>query len=299
MQAEIHILHTSDFYRIRDYHCNCTRCSITKPEYNSVFSFGFVRKGFFEYRVFRNNYEVHIGRALICKPSFEHVTRHIDNQPDICSVFDFTDTFYEALKNDYSKEAGWFFDNNDIHSVLVHTGAELEYLHQLILNKLFHQVNDHLFMDELVIRLVDKMMCTMGNVTVIKPIAETLKKFHLTTIERAKEFILRNFDRNISLQQLAEHCCVSVFHFSRIFKSIMAVSPYQYLIDIRLNHAHMLLQTGLAVTQVAFQCGFNSLEHFATAYRKKFNSTPSSSRHFDPAPFDRASLSPRETPLEH
>jgi AraC family transcriptional regulator len=91
--------------------------------------------------------------------------------------------------------------------------------------------------------------------------------------------MLANFDMNIGLQQLAEHCCVSLFHFSRIFKAVMKITPHQYLSEIRLNHARILLEnTKYPVTQIAIQCGYNSVEHFATAYKQRFETTPSESR---------------------
>ena len=87
---------------------------------------------------------------------------------------------------------------------------------------------------------------------------------------------MKHFHENISLKQLAQHCYVSPFHFSRIFKSVMNVSPHQYLSEIRLNHAKILLTTtDEPVTDIAFACGYNSIEHFATAYRQRFKLNPS------------------------
>jgi AraC family transcriptional regulator len=46
----------------------------------------------------------------------------------------------------------------------------------------------------------------------------------------------------------------------------MNMSPHQYLLGIRLQHAKILLTTSAKpVGDIAFECGFNSLEHFATA----------------------------------
>jgi len=138
---------------------------------------------------------------------------------------------------------------------------------------------DSLLLDDWVIRLVDKIMRTMGNVTQPETLPASLKRFHLATIEKAKEFLLQNFDQDINLQQLADHCCVSLFHFSRLFKTILRISPYQYVNELRMNHARLLLEsTQLPVTQIAFQSGFNSLEHFTTSFKKKYNLSPSSIR---------------------
>jgi transcriptional regulator GlxA family with amidase domain len=59
----------------------------------------------------------------------------------------------------------------------------------------------------------------------------------------------------------------------------MNVSPHQYLADVRLNHAKILLTTTeQPVTDIAFACGYNSLEHFTTAYKRKFKTSPGQQR---------------------
>jgi AraC family transcriptional regulator len=277
--AEIHVLHRSDFYQIRNYKCNCAECHTSTVEYTQTFNFCFVRSGYFEYRVFRKNLEVHVGRILVSKPEAEHVTRHIDNQPDVCSVFDFTHEFQQSLNDFYPNETQWFFGNRDLHSILLNCSPEIDYLHFQILNKTKGGQVENLLIDDWVMRLVDKVIRLFGNSTPPEPISSGLKKFHLVTIEKAKAFMLNNFERNISLQQLADHCCVSIFHFARLFKSIMRMTPYQYVSDLRLNHARVLLETTeQPVTQIAFQSGYNSLEHFATSFKQKFHTPPSAYR---------------------
>lgn len=276
---EVHILHKSDFYQIRNYKCNCTKCHTSPAEFTALFNFCFVRSGYFEYHIFRRKLEVHIGRVMISKPGCEHITRHIENQPDICTAFDFTSDFYQSIKENYEREAGWFFRDNDRQSVLLNCPPELDYLHQLIVQQTGNGSFDTLLLDDWVVRLVDKVMRVLGNRPSLAPLSSGLKKYHLSTIEKAKDYLISHFSENISLQKVAEHCCVSVFHFCRIFKSIMKVTPYQYVNEIRLHHARLLLENSRqSITHVAFQCGFNSVERFDHAYRQHFNTTPSAFR---------------------
>ena len=110
-------------------------------------------------------------------------------------------------------------------------------------------------------------------------ITPQLKKNHLHTIESAKQYMSTHFGDDISLMEISRHCHVSPFHFSRVFKTFTGTSPHQYLLAIRLQHAALLLQdTSLPVTDIAFNTGFNSLEHFTAAFRQKFNSSPTLSR---------------------
>lgn len=278
MLADVHILYQSDCYRITDFKCHCDVCSVSKPEYNESLCVSFIRKGFFGYQTFRRKDEVHAGRVLISKPGFEHIATHIDSQPDITTVFEFTEEFFKKIQEQY-KQAQWFLKNNDIHSLLLQSSPELDYLHSRIARKVVKERASSLQIDEMVIELLERVINILTNTKEVPVIADSLKQFHLGTVENARTYILENFTQNISLQQLAKHCLVSPFHFSRIFKTIMNVSPHQYLTEVRLNHAKILLSTtAQSVTDIAFTCGFNSVEHFATAYRSRFHASPSKFR---------------------
>jgi len=274
--ADIHILHQSDFYQVNDFKCHCDRCSVSQPEYNESLFISFIRKGFFEYKTFRKDDELHVGRLLVSKPGYEHITRHIDNQPDMTTGFEFSVEFFRSIQDQYAAQAGWFLKNNDIHSLMLRSNAELDYLHHRILQMLKDKEASRLQIDEMVIDLLEKVIQVIsGHTLEVTSIGDSLKQFHLGTIENAKEYILQHFNEDISLHQLAQHCYVSPFHFSRIFKSVMNISPHQYLAEIRLNHAKILLATtDEPVTDIAFGCGYNSIEHFATAYRRRFKANP-------------------------
>ena len=274
--ADIHILHQSDFYRVNDFICHCDRCSLSQPEYNASFFISFIRTGFFEYKTFRRDDEMHVGRLLISKPGYEHITRHIDDQPDTTTGFKFRAEFFRILQDQYAKQAGWFLKNKDIHSLMLRSNPQLDYLHHRILQTVKNKEASGLQVDEMVMDLIEKVMKVIsGSAQEVEPNDNSVRRFHLGTIENAKEYILQHFSENISLHRLAQHCHVSPFHFSRIFKSFMNVSPHQYLAEIRLNHAKILLTTTAEpVTDIAFACGYNSIEHFATAYRQKFKVNP-------------------------
>ena len=278
--ADIHILHQSDYYRVVDFKCHCDFCSITTPEYNNSFSMSFVRKGFFEYQTFKRRDEMHVGRVLISKPGFEHTTRHIDNQPDIVTIFDFKRSFFEeSVLETYGSKLPWILKNNDIHSVMLNATPGHEYLHHRIFQKITSGEYNSLEIDELVIDLLEKVMVVLGSTETPENIPDKLKQHHLGTIEMARAYILSHFKENISLQQLAANCFVSPFHFSRIFKTITGISPHQYLHSVRLTHAKVLLtETYAPVADIAYECGFNSLEHFVTSFKKYHKINPSALR---------------------
>lgn len=274
MLADVHILHRAAHYVIEDFHCHCDVCSVSRPEYNESFCISFIRKGFFEYRTFKRNNEVFAGRIHLSKPGYEHTTRHIEQQPDITLTIEFTADFFEHISGHY-KAAGWFLRNNDIHSMVMQCSAATELLHRRLLTALQSE-HDHLTIDELVFDILDRVMGIAANERELPALPENLVKYHLVTIESAKEYMLQHFREDISLEQLAMHCHVSPFHFSRIFKSVLQTSPHKYLNELRLHHGQLLVTTtNKPVADIAFDCGFSSAEHFTTAYKKMFGQPPS------------------------
>jgi AraC-like DNA-binding protein len=207
------------------------------------------------------------------------VTRHIDNQPDITTVFEFKQSFFEKIKQEYFPGSGWFLQNNDMHAIMLACPPELDHMHHFIMQLIQKRKFDRLQVDELVMHMLNKVLHILANASEVTSVPEKLKQHHLGTIERAKEYLLNNFHQNISLNELAEHCYVSPFHLSRIFKSILNVSPHQYLLSTRLHHAKILLMsTEKPVNDIGFESGFNSVEHFVTAYKLVFKVTPSQHR---------------------
>ena len=95
MEADIHSLYESDFYRILDFKCRCADCSTSRPEYSNAFAISFVRKGNFLFNVFRHSLDSYSGCVLISKPNMNTVT-HAHTVPDECTIFDFKRSFMMA-----------------------------------------------------------------------------------------------------------------------------------------------------------------------------------------------------------
>lgn len=275
MDADIHTLYSSDFYTIRDFKCRCTDCKTSRPEYNESFCISFVRKGNFIFNVFRHALDSYNGCVLITKPGYEHTVTHAHAVPDECTIFDFKKDFYrDSLQELYGRTR--FFQDNDLHSTLVRTNAETEFLHFYILQLIRLHPVSKLQIDNLVIEVINKVLGAITDYTPDYRIDTRLKRNHLSTIELAKEYMTGNFSDDISLMEIANYCHVSPFHFSRIFKTFTGASPHQFLLGLRLKNAELLLlDTNQPVADIAFLSGFNSLEHFTAAFRQKYALSPS------------------------
>lgn len=83
----------------------------------------------------------------------------------------------------------------------------------------------------------------------------------------------------LSLAALAASCCMSRYHFLRVFRDVVGVTPHQYLLRTRLRHAAVRLRvTNEAITVLAFDVGFGDLSTFNAAFRCSYGISPSGYR---------------------
>jgi AraC family transcriptional regulator len=89
------------------------------------------------------------------------------------------------------------------------------------------------------------------------------------------DYIHEHLDQDIKLEDLAQLLGISQFHFSHSFKQALGISPYQYLIQQRIERAKQLLkQTERSIMDIALDCGFNSHSHMSKQFRQLTGMTP-------------------------
>lgn len=92
---------------------------------------------------------------------------------------------------------------------------------------------------------------------------------------RAIELLQSRYSENLSIAELAAEARLSPFHFIRSFKRSVGMPPHQYLTQIRLEHARVLLETtSLPVSDIASQIGYESPSYFAQLFRRNYGMTP-------------------------
>ena len=96
---------------------------------------------------------------------------------------------------------------------------------------------------------------------------------------RIVDYIDAYLDRDIKLADLAEAIGMSQFHFGRLFKQSIGISPHKYLLQQRVERAKQLLkQTKKPIVEIAFDCGFNSHSHLGKQFRQLTGTTPKAYR---------------------
>jgi transcriptional regulator GlxA family with amidase domain len=94
-------------------------------------------------------------------------------------------------------------------------------------------------------------------------------------IHAARERMAREFGEPLTVSGLAAGVGMSLFHFTRIFTELAGVPPHQYLLEIRLRQARLMVRDGRSVTDTSYACGFNPHRHFSRSYARRFGHPPS------------------------
>ena len=95
-------------------------------------------------------------------------------------------------------------------------------------------------------------------------------------LRRALHWIESNYSEEDCLAALPDAAGTSARHLQRLFKVHLGMRPLQFLLDLRLDRARLLLsETDLSVQDVAEACGFGSGGTFSKHFRQKFGITPS------------------------
>ncbi|GAA2859385.1 transcriptional regulator GlxA family with amidase domain [Aminobacter niigataensis] len=99
-------------------------------------------------------------------------------------------------------------------------------------------------------------------------------------VQRAVVFIESRKGRDVSPEMVAASVGLSPRQFARLFQDHIGMTPKHFILETRLRYVHFLLENSvLPITAIAFETGFADSAHLATAFRKKYNTSPSEFRH--------------------
>ena len=98
---------------------------------------------------------------------------------------------------------------------------------------------------------------------------------YYAVVEPALRRIRDGYTDRFTVEELAELCMVSKYHFCRVFKDVTGMAAMQYLNEYRLKIAETMLEnTAKSVSEIARACGFEDESYFCRCYKKYFGVTP-------------------------
>ena len=98
-------------------------------------------------------------------------------------------------------------------------------------------------------------------------------------LRQITDWMAEHAAEDFDLARLAARAGLSKFHFQRLFKNAVGVSPSRYHINLRMNEARRLLrETKMSVIDVALEVGYANPGHFSQFFRRETGLSPSDYR---------------------
>jgi AraC-like DNA-binding protein len=245
---------------VSDFRCSAVPGEKPFVELHRSHSISFVRKGSFGYHCRGRSHDLVAGSLLIGSPGAEFVCTHDHVCGDECLSFFFAPELVETIGE---RAEAW------------QVGATPPLAELMVLGELAQASADgqsDIGLDEVGHLIAQRL------VEVVSGKGKNPAKVTARDRRRAVEAALwidANSHREIELEDAARQAGVSPFHFLRLFSGVLGVTPHQYLLRSRLRHAaRQLADDDKAVTDIAYDVGFNDLSNFVRTFHRAAGVSP-------------------------
>ena len=94
-------------------------------------------------------------------------------------------------------------------------------------------------------------------------------------IQEAVHFMERNYQRDLSVEEIADVCKLNRSYFSKLFKESKGCPPQEFLIRMRLSKAaEMMKTTSSSIGDIAVACGYPNQLHFSRSFKQHYGVSP-------------------------
>jgi AraC family transcriptional regulator len=246
---------------VSDYRCTAGPQDPTFAEQHVTHSISYVRAGSFGCHCRGQSHELVAGALLIGHPGDEYVCHHEHHGcGDECLSFSFAAELVEAIG-----DARHVWQQGAVAPL-----AELMVFGELA--QASAEARSDLGLDEIAHGFAARFVDIVSG-QAREPL-QTSPRDRRRAVEAAL-WIAAHASEAIDLDDAARQAGLSPFHFLRLFKNVLGVTPHQYLVRSRLRHAAKLLaEQDRAITDIAFEVGFGDLSNFVRSFYRAAGVSP-------------------------
>ena len=197
-----------------------------------------------------------------------HKTTSVSPEGHERLLINFTENFFEqSIKRDVIKIFNDYCLSvppdsiSDIKDIFVRISEE-------------YKINDKYSMQLLKSYLTELFVKLLRTDTPVLPVNVSESKTE-ELIKKVLDLLENNISTDITVDYAANTAGLSKSHFEKTFRSLTGFTFIDYLNTMRMLRAQKLLaKTSKSITDIAFECGFNSSNYFTTVFKKHTGTTP-------------------------
>lgn len=127
-------------------------------------------------------------------------------------------------------------------------------------------------------KLIDSHKETRIKMSGLPAVKSSTKEELYKRLSLAFSYICDNYTKDIQLDELSRVAAISKYHLLRSFKSVYGITPYQKVLQLRLEKAKELLHSDYNLEEIAYEVGFSDRRSFTKAFKKAYQAPPSAYR---------------------
>ena len=236
----------------------------------------FVLSGKSRYLVEGTYYDLKAGDILMCNKGVKHQSFVIDaNEPAVeffMGVNDFHFQGMDANRIDFPEPGNIMHTSVDLREELIKCCFDMDAEWKENKSGKYFMMKSYVM--RFLILIMRENAKELSDCDVNGYVFKSNNKNYI--IKRIVAYLNENYNRKISLDQIAQNMYLSPVYISKIFKEEMGESPINYLIKIRLEKASLMLLESdmLSIKEIADQVGYDDVYYFSKLFKKYYGSSP-------------------------
>jgi AraC-like DNA-binding protein len=256
-------------WSFHEFVCHCGPGDRPFEERHGGVSIAAVVSGTFTYKADTGRALLHPGALLLGNHGACYQCGHEHGAGDRCLSVQLSPDYFGEVAATAAGSAGFRFPAAMLPS-------NRSFLPSTVLVEALGREHDPLRVEE---RLIGFLAAALRALSGAAPSPQRVSEADARRVSRAIRHIEAHSAEPLDLDRLAGVAAASKFHFLRIFRAAVGLTPHQFLLSTRLRLAALrLLSSADPVSAVAYEAGFGDLSTFNAAFRQRFGAAPQAFR---------------------
>lgn len=241
-------------------------CKMPRVHYHNKHEFYFLEKGQTKFFVDTEIFILEPGDMIFVPANTLHRTENLETESNCRSILYFNDS-------DFENELTPFIEKLKTRRLIKIHYKKMHHIEKILSDIAMEEEtqNDGYFQMQ---KLYMKQLLIMIERYCTDNVENSLSSSYKVA-ENISKYIRENYNEDLSLANLSVEFSMTPTYLSRFFKKSTGISLNEYINIVRIKEAENLLKNSdMAITEVAFACGFNDSNYFSSVFKKAKGITP-------------------------
>lgn len=240
---------------------------MNEPHNHKVYEIYYLNSGTRKFFIEGDIFTISKGDLVLIDKDVMHQTTFTSNKTHERTYVLFTDRYITPLIEKYGREC---IETCFSQKVFTIPAGRREYVENLLYQLECEYKNPDNYSDKLMECYITEIMLFL--IRYVDYIGdEVVRELSATDeiMQLAAKYIIENYNKILSLKDVADYVNMSSTYFSKRFKVTTGIGFKEFLLNIRIKKAsQLLLNTDYKITDVAYSCGFNDSNYFGDVFKK-------------------------------